>query len=288
MHGRSLHGNREISRSDRWRAALGWSASGRRGAEADDARTGEVGLRHSSDEAGEQGRATGCGVGGAKGGDQGEHGRATHAPDAEPGKRVPGAGPCTASSKARKKERFTALLHHVTVDLLREAYFALKRDAAPGVDGVTWQEYEAGPGGQPRWICMHAFIAARIGRCRRGGSTSRNRMGGSARWGSLRWKTRSSSGRWWRCSMRSTRRTSSGSRTGSGPGAASTMRWMRCAVGDLRYEGELDSGRRHSRLLRHGQPRMAGPFRGASDRRPARDPPDPQMAEGGRDGRREW
>jgi RNA-directed DNA polymerase len=45
------------------------------------------------------------------------------------------------AAKARKKERFTALLHHVSVDLLREAYFWLKRNAAPGVDGVTWQEY---------------------------------------------------------------------------------------------------------------------------------------------------
>lgn len=41
----------------------------------------------------------------------------------------------------QKKERFTALLHHVTVDSLRFAYTALKRDAAPGVDGVTWDEY---------------------------------------------------------------------------------------------------------------------------------------------------
>lgn len=40
-----------------------------------------------------------------------------------------------------KQLRFTTLMHHVTVDLLREAYFALKRNAAPGVDGVTWQEY---------------------------------------------------------------------------------------------------------------------------------------------------
>ena len=46
---------------------------------------GEVRPRHSSDEAGEQGRATGGGVGGAKGGDQGEHGPTTHAPDSEPG-----------------------------------------------------------------------------------------------------------------------------------------------------------------------------------------------------------
>src|SRR3954468_20384673 len=44
----------------------------------------------------------------------------------------------------RKQERFTALLHHVTVNLLRDSFFALKRRAAPGVDGVRWQEYEAG------------------------------------------------------------------------------------------------------------------------------------------------
>ena len=39
------------------------------------------------------------------------------------------------------KLRFTALLHHVTVDLLRGSYFNLKKKAAPGVDGVTWEEY---------------------------------------------------------------------------------------------------------------------------------------------------
>jgi RNA-directed DNA polymerase len=40
-----------------------------------------------------------------------------------------------------KQVRFTALLHHVTVDRLREAYRAIRRDAAAGVDGVTWREY---------------------------------------------------------------------------------------------------------------------------------------------------
>ena len=45
------------------------------------------------------------------------------------------------AAKARKKERFTALLHHVSVDLLKDAYSWLKRNAAPGVDGVTWQDY---------------------------------------------------------------------------------------------------------------------------------------------------
>ena len=40
-----------------------------------------------------------------------------------------------------KRMRFTALLHHVDVDRLRAAYRALKKDAAPGVDGVTWRRY---------------------------------------------------------------------------------------------------------------------------------------------------
>ena len=48
------------------------------------------------------------------------------------------------AAKKRRQERFTALLHHVSVDLLRDSYYALKRQAAPGVDGVTWQEYESG------------------------------------------------------------------------------------------------------------------------------------------------
>jgi hypothetical protein len=37
--------------------------------------------------------------------------------------------------------RFTALLHHITVDILTRSYFALERDSAPGIDGVTWQAY---------------------------------------------------------------------------------------------------------------------------------------------------
>lgn len=47
------------------------------------------------------------------------------------------------ATRQRKKEKLTALLHHVTIELLREAFFALKRDAAPGADGVTWEDYEA-------------------------------------------------------------------------------------------------------------------------------------------------
>jgi RNA-directed DNA polymerase len=45
--------------------------------------------------------------------------------------------------RERKKERFTALFHHISIDLLEEAFFNLKENAAPGVDRLTWQDYEA-------------------------------------------------------------------------------------------------------------------------------------------------
>lgn len=48
------------------------------------------------------------------------------------------------AARERKEERFTTLLTHVDTDLLRFAYRALKRDAAPGVDGMTWREYAEG------------------------------------------------------------------------------------------------------------------------------------------------
>ena len=47
-------------------------------------------------------------------------------------------------ARARKREKFTALLHHLTIDRLRDSFSTLKRHAAPGVDGVTWQTYETG------------------------------------------------------------------------------------------------------------------------------------------------
>ena len=47
------------------------------------------------------------------------------------------------AARQRKEERFTALLHHISVDLLQEAYYELREQAAPGVDGVSWKTYEA-------------------------------------------------------------------------------------------------------------------------------------------------
>jgi RNA-directed DNA polymerase len=46
-------------------------------------------------------------------------------------------------ARERKKERFTTLFHHISIDLLEEAFYELKEDAAPGVDRLTWTDYEA-------------------------------------------------------------------------------------------------------------------------------------------------
>src|ERR1700688_2538196 len=46
-------------------------------------------------------------------------------------------------ARTRKQEKFTALLHHISDELLEEAFFELKMNAAAGVDGLTWDAYEA-------------------------------------------------------------------------------------------------------------------------------------------------
>jgi RNA-directed DNA polymerase len=48
------------------------------------------------------------------------------------------------AARRDRRARFTALLHHVTVERLQEGFSALKREAAPGVDGITWEQYEVG------------------------------------------------------------------------------------------------------------------------------------------------
>ena len=56
-------------------------------------------------------------------------------------------------ARERKQERFTALLHYLSVELLRDSFYPLQRKASPGVDGVTWQEYETGLG--DRLVDLH-------------------------------------------------------------------------------------------------------------------------------------
>jgi RNA-directed DNA polymerase len=60
------------------------------------------------------------------------------------------------AARLRKKDRFTALFHHINVDTLRAAFFALRRRAAPGVDGMTWQDYEEDL--EPRLADLHKRV----------------------------------------------------------------------------------------------------------------------------------
>lgn len=130
------------------------------------------------------------------------------------------------AARLRKKERFTALLHHVSVDLLRFAYTALKRDAAPGVDGITWDEYGtdlerrlADPhsrvhrGSYRTQPSQRRYIPKPDGRKRPLGIAALEDKIVQRAIGEI-------------LNAFLTRRTSSGSAMDSGPDAASMMRWM--------------------------------------------------------------
>ena len=94
------------------------------------------------------------------------------------------------AARKDKRTRFTALLHHVSVNLLRDSFYALKRDAAPGVDGTTWKEYETA--WMRSWqIFIAKFMGARIERSLPREPTYRKRMDGNAPWASQPWKIRS-------------------------------------------------------------------------------------------------
>ena len=60
------------------------------------------------------------------------------------------------AARERKQERFTSLLHHLNIDLLRDSFNALQRKASPGVDGVSWQEYEVGL--EDRLVDLHSRV----------------------------------------------------------------------------------------------------------------------------------
>ena len=85
-----------------------------------------------------------------------------------PGQTSSGLGRIRAVARKDKKQQFTSLMHHVTPGMLEDAYLALKRQAAPGVDGVTW-----GPMGK---ICGTASTTCTCGS--RAGATKRNPRSG--------------------------------------------------------------------------------------------------------------
>ena len=68
----------------------------------------------------------------------------------------PGLDRVRQAARAEKETRFTALLHHLDADLLRWAYHQLKRDAAVGVDEMTWAAY--GDGLEARLTDLHGRL----------------------------------------------------------------------------------------------------------------------------------
>src|SRR5215472_16865996 len=137
-----MHENREISRTP-------WSAEQGRSAKAIN-QTADMNVREKSDcavipvnQPNNEGQPS----------TEGGEGRAqtqenivqSHMRPTQSGKRMSqGLRGVRQAARERKQTRFTALLHHLSVRLLSDSFFALKRQASPGVDGVTWQEYETG------------------------------------------------------------------------------------------------------------------------------------------------
>ena len=182
-------------------------------------------------------------------------------------------------AREEKRQEFTALLHHVTVGLLRDSYYALKRDAARGVDGLTWKEYETEL--EPRLAVLHSW--AHLGTYRAQPSKrayipkadGRQRPLGIA---ALEDKIVQQAltailNQIYEEDFMGSRMVPSGAKPASSAG---------CALGgDHAEEGELGARCRHSRVLRQHEPRMDDEVRRAPRCRPKGTTPDPKMAEGG-------
>jgi len=93
------------------------------------------------------------------------------------------------AAKKDKGLRFTALLHHVTKGLLRDSFYSLQRQAAPGVDQVTWQNYEQGLEERSS-TSIAGFIGVLTAHNHHDESTYQNLTGGNDHWGSRLWRTK--------------------------------------------------------------------------------------------------
>ena len=119
----------------------------------DDERIEAIGFSHSTCEVGEQRNICSGGADGGKDWNQGESAKPKHAPDTGSGTHVTSGGADTASSHEETEGEAHCSLHHITTDALGVAYFSLKKDAAAGVDGMTWHEY--GNGLEERLLDLH-------------------------------------------------------------------------------------------------------------------------------------
>jgi hypothetical protein len=209
----------------------------------------------------------------------------------------PGLDRVRTAAREGKTEKLTALLHHITIELLGQSFHALKRDAAPGVDGVTWTDYAADldrnltdlhgrvhRGAYRALPSRRVYIPKADGKQRplavaaledkivqRAAATVLNCiyeedfLGFSAACPGQVGSPNASRGL---------------------PARSWSARRTRCVGGcDWQPEGELHLGCRYPGVLRHGEPAVARQVFGTPDRGPAHAPPDPEMAQGGGSGR---
>jgi len=95
-----------------------------------------------------------------------------------------------------RTQPLTTLLHHVSVEVLRAGFFGLKKNAAPGVDGLTWTQYEEDLEANLHGLHARVHGGGCIGRWPPVDGIFRRRMGGVDRWALPRWRTRLSRRRW--------------------------------------------------------------------------------------------
>jgi hypothetical protein len=129
---------------------------------------------------------------------------------------------------ARKNEKlkFTALLHHVSIDLLRTSYHSLKKQAAPGVDGMTWEEY--GQDLEVRLADLHGRIHRGVYQAQPSRRVWIPKPDGRQRPLGIAALEDKVVQRSERSSTRYGKRIFWATVTDSGPDAVSMMRWMRC------------------------------------------------------------
>ena len=132
-----------------------------------------------------------------------------------------------AAARRDKALRFNNLFHHITLELLEQSYRLLKRNAAPGVDGIDWYEY--GEGLLERLTRLHECIQQ--GRYRPQPVKRQwidKADGGKRALGMTTTETRSCNRRWYPSCRRSTKWISSGSVTEQDRDAVSTTHLMHC------------------------------------------------------------
>src|SRR5579862_7254895 len=137
-----MHENREISSTP---PAVGEGRSVKATEPHDGhARAGEVGLRRSTCEPPNKGGQLPAEAGEGRAQMKENTGQSRMLPTQSGKGMSQGLSGVRKAARERKQERFTSLLHHLSIGLLRDSFYTLRRQASPGIDGVRWAEYESG------------------------------------------------------------------------------------------------------------------------------------------------